>query len=85
MSSDGDNSGGSAGGLVISEDHPRDTTSSCGAVNQETGDVCGETEGLTILDQFRRIYEERIEKVEQDEATGAEGNTIPVKSQLFYN
>lgn len=79
MSSDGDNSQSSSGGFAMSE-HPGETNSSCRAVDDRTGDVCGETEGLRILDQFRKIYEARMEKVEEEEASGAESDFIPVRA-----
>lgn len=32
----------------------------------DVGESCGETEGLRILDEFRKLYESRIEKIDRE-------------------
>lgn len=78
MSSDGDNAQGLVGGNVMSEQIHEVESRVCTALNENTGDICGETESLRILDQFRQIYEARIEKIERDEAAGIAADFIPV-------
>lgn len=46
-----------------------------------TGEPCGETEGLRILDEFRKLYESRIEKI--DGESGAEFDRVSV-SNIFF-
>ncbi|XP_043275252.1 LOW QUALITY PROTEIN: golgin subfamily B member 1-like [Venturia canescens] len=83
MSSDSDNAQGSARGNVMSEHIHEVDSHICTAINESTGNICGETEGLRILDQFRQIYEARIDKIERDEATGTAADFIPLKLSVM--
>ncbi|XP_029668885.1 GRIP and coiled-coil domain-containing protein 2-like isoform X1 [Formica exsecta] len=56
---------------------------SCQATDESTGEPCGETEGLRILDEFRKLYESRIEKVDQE--TGGESDRVSVSSISYRN
>ncbi|KZC13121.1 hypothetical protein WN55_05544 [Dufourea novaeangliae] len=38
----------------------------CSAIDETTGEVCGETESLKIIDEFQKFYENRIQSVDQD-------------------
>ncbi|KAI4494581.1 hypothetical protein M0804_000782 [Polistes exclamans] len=40
----------------------------CKAIDKNTGETCGETESLQILNEFRKLYEARIEKVDSESA-----------------
>jgi len=55
--------------------------------NESTDELsCGETRGLHILDEFRKLYESRIEKV--DRISDAESDRVSVnmtKFLLFYS
>lgn len=48
---------------------------SCQATDEITGEPCGETEGLRILDEFRKLYESRIEKIDRE--SGDESDRSP--------
>lgn len=41
---------------------------------------CGETEGLRILDEFRKLYESRIEKIDRE--PGGESDRISVSDSF---
>lgn len=57
-------------------DHSGDPRSrGCQAINEETGDVCGETSTLRILDEFRKLYEDRIRKISE----GTDGSSDHVR------
>lgn len=55
---------------------------SCQATDESTGEPCGETEGLRILDEFRKLYESRIEKIDQE--SGGEGSDRVSVSSISY-
>lgn len=50
----------------------------CKAIDKSTGETCGETEGLRILDEFRKLYESRIEKI--DGESGGEFDRVSVSN-----
>ncbi|CAL1676645.1 unnamed protein product [Lasius platythorax] len=54
---------------------------SCQAIDEGTGEPCGETEGLRILDEFRKLYEGRIEKIERE--SGGESDRVSMKLQIM--
>lgn len=56
---------------------------SCQAIDEGTGEPCGETEGLRILDEFRKLYEGRIEKIERE--SGGESDRVSVSSVSYRN
>lgn len=45
------------------------------------GEPCGETEGLRILDEFRKLYESRIEKIDRE--PGGESDRVSMKLQVM--
>ncbi|XP_014479205.1 PREDICTED: centromere-associated protein E-like isoform X2 [Dinoponera quadriceps] len=53
----------------------------CKAIDNSTGEPCGETEGLRILDEFRKLYESRIEKI--DGESGGEFDRVSMKLQIM--
>lgn len=53
----------------------------CKAIDNSTGEPCGETEGLRILDEFRKLYESRIEKI--DGESGGDFDRVSVSSIYF--
>lgn len=50
----------------------------CRTADVGTGMPCGETNGLRILDEFRKLYESRIEKIDRE--SGDESDRISVSS-----
>ncbi|XP_024946391.1 uncharacterized protein PFB0145c isoform X2 [Cephus cinctus] len=38
----------------------------CTAIDVKTGAICGQTEGLYILDEFRKLYEARLRNVDEE-------------------
>ncbi|KAL6439318.1 hypothetical protein ACFW04_003883 [Cataglyphis niger] len=54
---------------------------SCQATDESTGEPCGETEGLRILDEFRKLYESRIEKIDQE--SSGESDRVSMKLQIM--
>lgn len=44
----------------------------CTAVSSDTGTVCGERSGLHILDEFRKMYQDRIESIDCTDMDGAQ-------------
>ncbi|XP_025157835.1 centromere protein F isoform X2 [Harpegnathos saltator] len=50
------------------------------AINS-TGELCGETEGLRILDEFRKLYESRIKKI--DGESRGEFDRVSAKLQIM--
>lgn len=52
----------------------------CQATNMSAGKPCGE--GLRILDDFRKLYESRIEKIEKE--PGGESDRVSVSSVYYY-
>lgn len=57
----------------------RDQT--CQVTDESTDEQCGETEGLRILDDFRKLYESRIEKIDRE--SGDESDRVSV-SDIIY-
>lgn len=57
---------------------------SCQAIDESTGEPCGETEGLRILDEFRKLYEGRIEKIDR-ETGGETSDRVSVSSVSYRN
>lgn len=53
----------------------------CRAVGMDTDEPCGETESLRILDEFRKLYENRIEKIDR-ESDGA-SDRVSVSNTLY--
>ncbi|XP_032683902.1 reticulocyte-binding protein 2-like isoform X2 [Odontomachus brunneus] len=53
----------------------------CKAIDNSTGEPCGETEGLRILDEFRKLYESRIEKI--DGESGGDFDRVSTKLQIM--
>lgn len=43
-----------------------DGDSNCTAFDKTTGELCGETESLKIIDEFQKLYETRIENVDRE-------------------
>lgn len=39
---------------------------SCKAVDRSTGELCGETESLSILHEFQKLYEDRIQRIDRE-------------------
>lgn len=56
---------------------------SCQATDESTGEPCGETEGLRILDEFRKLYESRIEKIDRE--SDSESDRISVSRVSYRN
>lgn len=54
---------------------------SCQATDESTGEPCGETEGLRILNEFRKLYESRIEKIDRE--SGGESDRVSVSSVSY--
>ncbi|XP_025268195.1 rootletin isoform X2 [Camponotus floridanus] len=54
---------------------------SCQATDESTGEPCGETEGLRILNEFRKLYESRIEKIDRE--SGGESDRVSMKLQIM--
>ncbi|KAK2579500.1 hypothetical protein KPH14_010811 [Odynerus spinipes] len=53
----------------------------CMAIDKNTGEICGETDSLQILDEFRKLYEARIEKVDSESAS--EFDRVSMKCQIM--
>lgn len=53
----------------------------CRTADVGTGMPCGETNGLRILDEFRKLYESRIEKIDRE--SGDESDRISMKLQVM--
>ncbi|XP_035725266.1 myosin-11-like isoform X5 [Vespa mandarinia] len=53
----------------------------CTAIDKNTGETCGETESLQILDEFRKLYEARIEKVDSESAN--EFDRVSMKMKIM--
>ncbi|KAL0121083.1 hypothetical protein PUN28_008659 [Cardiocondyla obscurior] len=53
----------------------------CGAADVDTDEPCGETEGLRILDEFRKLYESRIEKIDRE--SDDESDRVSMKLQVM--
>ena len=43
-----------------------DGDNNCAAFDRTTGELCGETESLKIIDEFQKLYETRIENVDRE-------------------
>lgn len=43
-----------------------DNDRNCTAIDTATGELCGETETLKIIDEFQKLYETRIENVDRE-------------------
>ena len=43
-----------------------DVDNNCTAFDKTTGELCGETESLKIIDEFQKLYETRIENVDRE-------------------
>lgn len=43
-----------------------DEDRNCTAIDETTGEFCGETETLKIIDEFQKLYETRIENVDRE-------------------
>lgn len=43
-----------------------DKDCNCTAIDTATGELCGETETMKIIDEFQKLYEARIENVDQE-------------------
>ena len=43
-----------------------DGDNNCTALDKTTGELCGETESLKIIDEFQKLYETRIENVDRE-------------------
>ncbi|XP_043518268.1 putative leucine-rich repeat-containing protein DDB_G0290503 isoform X1 [Frieseomelitta varia] len=43
-----------------------DNDRNCTAIDTATGELCGETETMKIIDEFQKLYEARIENVDQE-------------------
>lgn len=54
----------------------------CTAIDKNTGETCGETESLQILDEFRKLYEARIEKVDSESAN--EFDRVSVSLNMLF-
>lgn len=48
----------------------------CKVIENSTGEPCGEIAGLRILDEFRKLYESRIAKI--DGESGGEFDRVSV-------
>ncbi|KAL2721752.1 myosin-11-like isoform X1 [Vespula maculifrons] len=53
----------------------------CTAINENTGETCGETESLQILDEFHKLYEARIKKVDSESAN--EFDRVSMKMKIM--
>ncbi|EZA51653.1 hypothetical protein X777_08837 [Ooceraea biroi] len=53
----------------------------CQAADENAGEPCGETGGLRILDDFRKLYESRIEKIDRESA--GESDRVSMKLQIM--
>ncbi|XP_015185584.1 PREDICTED: kinectin-like [Polistes dominula] len=53
----------------------------CTAIDKNTGETCGETESLQILNEFRKLYEARIEKVDSESAN--EFDRVSMKMKIM--
>ncbi|XP_024875177.1 sporulation-specific protein 15-like [Temnothorax curvispinosus] len=53
----------------------------CRAADVGTDGPCGETEGLRILDEFRKLYESRIEKIDRE--SGGDPDRVFLKLQVM--
>ncbi|KAL2734073.1 centromere-associated protein E-like [Vespula squamosa] len=53
----------------------------CTAIDENTRETCGETESLQILDEFRKLYEARIEKVDSESAN--EFDRVSMKMKIM--
>lgn len=53
----------------------------CTAIDKNTGKICGETDSLQILDEFRTLYEARIQKVDSESAS--EFDRVSMKCQIM--
>ncbi|XP_068989327.1 putative leucine-rich repeat-containing protein DDB_G0290503 isoform X3 [Neodiprion pinetum] len=53
----------------------------CQAVNEETGDVCGETSTLRILEDFRKLYEDRIRKISEGTDEGSDHAKLKIMEE----
>ncbi|XP_018398230.1 PREDICTED: myosin-11-like [Cyphomyrmex costatus] len=49
----------------------------------DVGEPCGEIEGLRILDEFRKLYESRIEKIDQESI--GDSDRVSMKLQVMSN
>jgi len=66
------------GDILTSVKRDRD----CQATDVGTGEPCGETEGLRILDKFRKLYESRIERIDRE--SGGESDRVSVSSGVTF-
>ncbi|XP_015509241.1 putative leucine-rich repeat-containing protein DDB_G0290503 isoform X1 [Neodiprion lecontei] len=53
----------------------------CQAVTEETGDVCGETSTLRILEDFRKLYEDRIRKISEGTDEGSDHAKLKIMEE----
>ncbi|KAL6260134.1 hypothetical protein P5V15_007671 [Pogonomyrmex californicus] len=53
----------------------------CRAIDVGTGESCGETKSLHILDEFRKLYESRIEKIDRE--SSGESDRVSMKLQVM--
>ncbi|XP_020299271.1 sporulation-specific protein 15-like isoform X3 [Pseudomyrmex gracilis] len=53
----------------------------CQATDDNIGEPCGETEGLRILDKFRKLYESRIEQIDRE--SDSESDRVSMKLQIM--
>lgn len=54
-----------------------DREQKCKAIDKITGEPCGETKGLRILDEFRRLYEGRMEKIDRESDGESDRSSVP--------
>lgn len=55
----------------------------CQATDEGTGESCGETKSLHILDEFRKLYESRIEEVDQISDGESDRVSVSITNFLF--
>lgn len=55
----------------------------CRAADVDTREPCGETESLRILDEFRKVYESRIEKIDRE--SDGESDRVSVSSSFVIS
>lgn len=57
----------------------------CRAVDVSTDEPCGETESLRILDEFRKLYERRIEKIDRESDGDSDRVSVSDKALFIIN
>ena len=60
---------GSTSASFKSREPYKDTEVACKVTDQH-GSVCGETESLGILEQFQRVYADRLKRLDGDSEVG---------------